>query len=221
MDNTERTDITEKKPDKKEGKGKVAVEYIITLAAAVAAGLFLNFFILVNARIPSGSMENTIMTGDRVFGLRLAYLKDDPERYDIVIFKYPDDDSTLYIKRIIGLPGETVVISGGQVYVYDPSVDTSDCADVILLSDPYFLGDALHLDDSFCPETPEGGGKRDGVFRVPENSYFMLGDNRNHSKDSRFWVNKYVAREKIVGKAIVRYWPLNKMKTLGYEGDGQ
>ena len=217
----ENTNNTDPKNEKKEGKGKVAAEYIITLAIAVAAGLFLNFFILVNARIPSGSMENTIMTGDRVFGFRLAYLNKDPERYDIVIFKYPDDESTLFIKRIMGLPGETVIISEGQVYVYDASVDTTEYADVELLLDPYLCGDALLLDDSFCPETPEGGGLRDGVFRVPENSYFMLGDNRNHSKDSRFWTNKYVAKEKILGKAVFKYWPLTEMKTLGYKGEDQ
>ena len=71
------------------------------------------------------------------------------------------------------------------------------------------------LDDSFCPETPLGGEQyRDGVYEVPEGHYFMMGDNRNHSSDSRYWNNKYVARDKILGKAVLRYWPLTEIKLL-------
>ena len=95
------------------------------------------------------------------------------------------------IKRVIGLPGETVTIKDGKVYINDSE-------------EP--------LDDSFCPETPLSDG--DGVYQVPEDSYFMMGDNRNLSRDSRFWINKYVSRDKILGKAVLRYWPLNKIKLL-------
>ena len=102
-------------------------------------------------------MEQTIMTGDRVFGNRLAYKTKDQERFDIVIFKYPDDPSQLFVKRVIGLPGETVNIVDGKVYINDSE-------------EP--------LDDSFCPETPQGSF---GPYEVPEGCYFMLGDNRNHS----------------------------------------
>lgn len=145
--------------------------------------LIVNNFILINAKIPSPSMEQTIMTGDRVFGNRLAYLFQDPERFDIVVFKYPDDETKLYIKRIIGLPGETVEIRDGKVYIN---------------------GSEEPLDDSFTPETPLGDY---GPYTVPENSYFMMGDNRNHSSDSRFWNNPYVSEDKILGKAILRYFP--------------
>ena len=84
--------------------------WILTLAIAVIIALCVNRFVLVNAEIPSGSMENTIMTGDRVFGNRLAYIFGEPKRFDIIIFRYPDDEKQLFIKRIIGLPGETVEI---------------------------------------------------------------------------------------------------------------
>lgn len=187
-------------------------EYLPTILFALGVGLFLHFFILVNAVIPSGSMENTIMTGDRLFGNRLAYRFGDPERYDIVIFRYPDNEKTLYIKRVIGLPGETVVISGGKVFIVPAGIDTTDIPDESLLENPKQIDGTLLLDDSFCPEEPIGGKGRDGVFRVPEDHYFMLGDNRNHSKDSRFWKNKYVARNKILGKALVKYWPLNEIE---------
>ena len=171
------------KPDVKNSIWKKLWEYIKMIIFVVAVVLVVNNFLLINARVPSESMENTIMTGDRFFGNRLAYLFDDPERFDIVVFKYPDDESQLFVKRVIGLPGETVEIKDGKVYIN---------------------GSQTPLDDSFTPETPTGDY---GPYVVPEGSYFMLGDNRNHSGDSRFWKQPYVEKEKIVGKAIFRYFP--------------
>lgn len=156
-------------------------------ALVVAAVLLLNRFIVVNARIPSGSMETTIMTRDRLFGNRLAYIKEDPERFDIVIFRFPDDEKRLFVKRIIGLPGETVNIRDGKVYID---------------------GSEKPLPDGFCPERPLGDF---GPFKVPEDHYFMLGDNRQHSNDSRFWDNTFVAKDKIIGKAGLRYWPFTRL----------
>ena len=158
-------------------------EYVKMILIVVVVVLIVNNFLLINAKIPSESMEDTIMTGDRIFGNRLAYLFSDPQRYDIVIFKYPDDETQLYIKRVIGLPGETVEIRDGKVYID---------------------GSEAPLDDSFTPETPVGNY---GPYTVPEGCYFMLGDNRNYSKDSRFWQNPYVEKEKILGKAMLKYFP--------------
>lgn len=203
------------------GKKNQYLDYFFTLLIAVGVALFLNFFIIVNAVIPSASMENTIMTGDRVFGSRLAYKFSDPERYDIIIFRYPDDESQLFIKRIIGMPGETVVITDGDVYVIDGTTDTAGVDDEALMNDPDMFGNAKLLDDSFCPEDPLGGGDRDGVFRVPEGHYFVMGDNRNHSNDARFWHNSYVSEKKILGKAFLKYWPLNEISTLGYKGSAE
>ena len=119
-----------------------------------------------------------------------AYLNSDPERFDIIIFKYPDDETKTFIKRVIGLPGETVEIRDGKVYIN---------------------GSAEPLDDSFCPEMPTGDF---GPYVVPEDSYFVMGDNRENSHDSRYWVNTYVERSAIMGKAVLRYWPLNKISIL-------
>ena len=107
-------------------------DYVKMIIIVVVVVLVINNVVLINAKIPSESMENTIMTGDRIFGYRLAYgmNKDvfgheiskkwkDPERFDIVIFKYPDDESQLFIKRIIGLPGDKVEIKDGKVYIND------------------------------------------------------------------------------------------------------
>ena len=156
-------------------------EYIKMIIFVVVVVFIVNNVLLINAKIPSESMEDTIMTGDRIFGNRLAYINKDPQRFDIVIFKYPDDETQLFIKRVIGLPGETVEIRDGKVYI----------------------------DGSETPlEPPQGDW---GPEVVPEGSYFMLGDNRNRSKDSRFWTNTFVKKEKILGKAVLRYFPSPKL----------
>ena len=182
----------ETKPRKTEETsiGREIWEYVKMIAIVVAVVVFVEQVIVINARIPSPSMENTIMTGDQIFGNRLAYVKSDPQRYDIVIFYYPDDEKQKFIKRVIGLPGETVTIHDGKVYINDST-------------EP--------LRDDFCPETPVGDF---GPYEVPEGCYFMLGDNRNVSKDSRYWLNPYVEKDKIIGKAFLRYWPLNKISLI-------
>lgn len=171
-------------------------EYVKMIIAVVVIVFLVNNVVLINARIPSESMEKTIMTGDRIFGFRLSYGLNldmfgldiskkwkDPERFDIIIFQYPDDEEQLFIKRLIGLPGETVEIIDGKVYID---------------------GAEEPLDDSFIPEDMIGSF---GPYTVPEESYFMLGDNRNNSKDSRFWENTFVEFDQIIGKAVVRYFP--------------
>lgn len=162
------------------------LEYIVIFVVVVGLVWLMDTFLIVNARIPSESMENTIMTGDRIIGNRLAYKTGIPKRYDIIIFKYPDDESVLYIKRIIGLPGDTVTILDGKVYIN---------------------GSSEPLDDSFTPEIPLGDF---GPYTVPGNSYFVMGDNRNYSFDSRFWENTYVREDQILGKAMFCYFPFNR-----------
>lgn len=184
-DTTNNSPETENRDDIKE-KSEIW-EYIRIIVAVVLIVGAVNSFFLLNARIPSDSMENTITKGDQLFGNRLAYRNKEPERYDIVIFRFPDDESQLFIKRVIGLPGETVTITDGEVYIND---------------------DPIPLDDSFLPEKMEGDF---GPYEVPESCYFMMGDNRNWSNDSRFWQNTYVRRDQILAKAVLRYWPLNKI----------
>lgn len=174
-------------------KNKFTTELISWLKAILFA-LVLSFlitkFIIVNAQVPTPSMVNTINVNDRFIANRLSYLFNAPERYDIVVFKYPDDESKLYVKRIIGLPGETVEIIDGKVYI-DGSLEP--------------------LRDDFLPEPMN---KEDfGPYKVPEESYFMLGDNRNYSEDSRYWENKFVSKDKILGKAIFKYFPKIELLT--------
>ena len=165
------------------------MEWIIVICVAIVIAIVLNTFIIVNAIIPSASMEPTIMTGNRIFGNRLAYIKEDPKRGDIIIFRYPDNEKELCIKRIIGEPGDTVTIIEGKVYINDS--DTP-------------------LDEPYLKVIPLGDY---GPYEVPADSYFVMGDNRNNSADSRFWQNTFVKREKILGKAAVRYfWPPSKIQ---------
>lgn len=160
------------------------ISWIKIIITAAVIAFVLNNFIIANSRVPSGSMENTIMTKDRVIGSRLAYLFDDPERGDIVIFHWPDDESIFFVKRIIGLPGDTIDIQNGHVYLNGSETP---------LEEPYLKQDMI-------PEPPMH-------FEVPEDSYFMMGDNRNNSSDARRWEHTYVKKEKIIAKVLFRYYP--------------
>lgn len=158
---------------------------IILMASAIA--LCLNTFIIANSRIPSGSMEKTIMTGDRVFGSRLAYkFGEDPKRGDVVIFDHqtgPSSKETRLVKRIIGLPGETVDVRENKIYINNSQTP---------LPEPYL---------------PEAMETNDFHFEVPEGSYLMFGDNRNNSADARYWPDPYVPEGKILAKVLIRYYP--------------
>lgn len=187
--------------DEKEAEEKEAVttfqsvtkeiwDWIKTIVIALVCAVIITQFVIVNARVPSASMETTIMTGDRLIANRLSYKFSDPKRYDIVVFQFPDNEDILYIKRIIGLPGEKVTIKDNQIYINDSTTP---------------------LDTSFLHEPMI---TEDATYYVPEDSYFMMGDNRNNSADSRFWNHKYVKRDKIKGKAVFRYFPLSSMGLL-------
>ena len=187
------------------------LSWVEVIVVAVVLALLIDGFIIINATVPSGSMEKTIMTGDRVLGTRFAYWFSAPKRGDIVVFRYPVDEAkgkkTKFIKRIIGLPGETVTISDGVVYI-----------------------DGEPLEENYINGTWVTGN--DGYqFNIPEDHYLMLGDNRNNSSDARYWSEiavregvasseaeaesfSYVHRKKILGKAYFRYWPLTKMGSL-------
>lgn len=187
----ETKDETSKKTSKKKNSlGRELMEDVIMVLVVLVVVFLIKNFVLINAVIPSGSMENTIMTGDRVFGNRLTYRFGDPERGDIAIFRYPDDESELYIKRVMGLPGDTIEIKDGLLYLNNSEEP---------LAEPYLK------------EIPTG----DFVpYQVPEGCYFMLGDNRNKSNDSRMWENTYVTRENVLAKAVFRYYPFDKIGTI-------
>jgi len=162
---------------------------IIIIATVIA--FVLNTIIIANSRVPSGSMEPTIMTNDRVIGSRLLYNFKDPVRGDAIIFRWPDDESTYFVKRIVGLPGDTVDIHDGHVYLNGSSE---------ALDEPYIKED---MNPNHDPDPLH--------FTVPADAYFCMGDNRNNSVDARYWKNTYVYRNKIIAKVIFQYYPKIKM----------
>lgn len=167
---------------------KEVISFATTLLIAMAFVFVLKNYIIINANVPTGSMENTIMPGDNILGFRLAYLQEEPERGDVIFFPFPDDETQKFVKRIIGLPGETVTIMDGKIYI-DGATEP--------LEEPYLK-----------EEWTKGTGPF--VFEIPEDSYLCLGDNRNRSADAREWNNPYVAREKIIAKAIFTYFPIER-----------
>lgn len=173
------------------------INYMI---GAVALGLFLMFFVIIHSVIPSGSMLTTIGIGDHVVGNRLAYTFSEPKRGDIIIFNAPDghgEEGLIYIKRLIGLPGETIDITEGVI-----TVTTAD-GQVFVLKEDY-LGS---VDISSY-----------GTFVIPDGHYFFLGDNRQSSYDARKWPNSYVSREDIIAKAVIKiYKGLEIYKPVKYD----
>lgn len=162
---------------------KEIISWLKTLIFVVALAFVVNSFLIVNAQVPTGSMESTIMTGDRIIGSLLSYDFAVPQRGDIVLFRFPDDEKQIFLKRIIGLPDECIMIMKGKVYIND--ADTP-------------------LDETYLTVVPVGNF---GPYIVPENSYFVMGDNRNVSYDSRQWENTYVEQNKILAKAEFIYFP--------------
>ncbi|ADQ04937.1 signal peptidase I [Caldicellulosiruptor owensensis OL] len=165
---------------------KEAVEWILWIGGAVLIALILRTYVFSLVIVPTGSMLNTIQLNDRLFVYKLGYVLhiEDVKRGDIVVFKYPDDRKTLYVKRVIGLPGDTIEIKDGVLYINGRVYKEN------YLKEP-MLG-------SFGP------------YKVPPGHYFMMGDNRNDSHDSRFWEHKYVSRDDIIGKVVFRVWPLSR-----------
>ena len=157
------------------------LSYVKLIVIAIIIAFICTQFIIVNAKVPTGSMRSTIMEDDRLIGFRLSYLFSTPQRGDIVIFKFPDDETQNYIKRVIGLPGDIVTIENGAVYI------NGDLLEENYLNEPMITNDTK-------------------TFVVPASSYFMMGDNRNNSYDARYWTNTFVSKDKVLAKAIFKYY---------------
>jgi len=178
--------MPEPPPNVKAELWREAMAWAKTVVFAVLFALAINNFVIVNALVPTGSMEGTIRGNDRVVAFRLSYLFGEPQRYDIIVFRGPDD-GTLYVKRIIGMPGETISVVGGQVYVNGASAH--------IRSDFVQVGPHGYMGPGFMPQV------------IPQGHFFVLGDNRGNSIDSRHWVNPFVAEGRILGRVVFRYFP--------------
>ena len=175
-------------------------EYGEAAVIAILLALFIRTFVVQAFKIPSGSMKPTLQIGDHIlvnkflYGVKLPFIRStlipisQPKRGDVIVFVYPVDESKDFIKRVIGLPGETIEITDNNVYI----------------------NGVLYADEHGYYAGGKGGGSNPGgrnhfgPVTVPENHYFVMGDNREHSYDSRFW--GCVLSDSIKGKAFIIYW---------------
>lgn len=206
------TDLTAKEPSMSQptesfsyprtaqsAKSKVR-EYAEALLWAIVVGLTIRYCVIQAYRIPSGSMEDTLLIGDQLFvnkfiyGIRIPFTETrvlklrDPKRGDVMVFRFPEDRSKDFIKRVVGVPGDEIRVTNKQVYVNGA-----------LYRNPH----EVHKEASMMPRE---ANPRDncGPIRVPADSYFMMGDNRDRSYDSRFW--GFAKTSDIRGKAIIKFW---------------
>jgi signal peptidase I len=187
-------------------KKSVFREYLESIVVAVILALFIRTFAVQAFKIPTGSMEPNLLIGDHLLVNKLVYSpssgplesalfgKRPIERGHVVVFKFPEDPTRDFIKRVIGLPGETIEIRNKQVFVNGKAID-----------EPYahFIEAPLRPDD---PEYGHGGDARDGwgPQTVPAGQLLVLGDNRDNSRDSRFW--GFLPVDQVKGRALVVYW---------------
>ena len=173
-----------------------AWSWVKCILCGIVIALALDFLVIANARVPTGSMEDTIPVGARIIGLRHSYLFEEPQRGDIIIFKYPDDESVHYVKRVIGLPGETVIIADGNVYV-----------DRKLIDEPY-IKEKTHTSEAYINSLIKSGDySKDNPIVIQPGYVWCMGDNRNNSVDSRFDIIGNVTRKEIIGRAVFRLFP--------------
>lgn len=194
--------VTEKDVHRSSSKSIIR-EYAEAIFIAVMLALFIRAFVVQAFKIPSGSMKPTLQIGDHilvnkfVYGIKMPFTDKEllpigrPARHDIVVFRYPVDPSKDFIKRVVGLPGDTVLIRDKMVYVNGQR-----------LEEPY----AVFSDKRVLPATASPRDNMDTI-KVPENSLFVMGDNRDESYDSRFW--KFVDMSQLKGKAFIIYWSWN------------
>jgi len=193
---------------RKESRRKSVIrEYAEAFGIAIILALFIRTFVVQAFKIPSGSMLPTLNVGDHIlvnkflYGVKIPFTDigflpfRKPERMDIIVFKYPEDETKDFIKRVIGEPGDTIEIRDKVVYVNGEPLDASY---------------AIHTEPTVIPGHIQ---PRDniGPIVLPEDSYFVMGDNRDQSLDSRFWGE--VKTNKVRGKAFMIYWSWDSEKT--------
>lgn len=171
------------KNEGKEKKSPLAVlkELLVALFIASILSYLILTYLIINTHSPTGSMSPTLVAGYHAFANRLAYSGHPPERGDIVVFTLVGDKGTRYVKRIIGLPGETLEIHDGITYI-----------------------DGTALDEPYLVDTVAGIW---GPYLIPAGCYFLMGDNRNFSDDSRSWAQQFIFLEDIQGKVVFSYYP--------------
>lgn len=188
--------VSELTEEKEPNIWKEVLGWVLYIAIIIGATYLIVTFVGQRTRVSGDSMESALHNGDNLIVDKISYRFRDPERYEIIVFPYRYQENTFYIKRIIGLPGETVQVKEGEVYINGE-----------LLGENYGL------------EQIEEG--KEGLAIDPitlgEDEYFVLGDNRNHSSDSRDPSVGILTKDDLIGRAWVRIWPLNSIGVIPHE----
>jgi len=184
---------------------QVIREWVESILVAFLLAMVIRTFVVQAFKIPTGSMRPTLLEKDLIlvnkfiYGARVPFTKlrlpavREPARGDVIVFIYPEDPKKDFIKRLVGKPGETVEIKNGTIFINDKAA-----------LEPIFNRTYYYNRGDFAME-----GKK---ITVPKDSYFVLGDNSASSKDSRYW--GFVPFQSVLGKAILIYWPLNRIRTI-------
>ena len=204
-------------------KKSVAREYFESIVIAVILALFIRTFVVQAFKIPTGSMERNLLIGDHLLVNKFVYgpaltsaerviLPDRPvKRGDVVVFKYPEDPERDFIKRVIGLPGETVQVKAKKIFINDQPLD-----------EPYVHYEQPPLRVPDRNEVTSSDVREEyGPVTVPEDHYFVMGDNRDNSQDSRYW--GFLPRDYIKGRALLVYWSYEAERAdyVGQDGINQ
>lgn len=168
--------------------------WLLYIVLIIALTWIVVTFVGQSTEVSGSSMETTLSDKDQLIVDKMTYRFRDPKRYDIVVFPYQYQDNTYYIKRIIGLPGETVQILSGMVYI-----------------------DGMRLDEHYGNEIMENPGIAEEPLTLGEDEYFVLGDNRNNSSDSRASDVGLIHRKDLIGRAWIRVWPLSQIGVIHHE----
>lgn len=181
--------------NKERSPGKEILSFVIYLAVVVAAMFLIIHFVGQRTEVSGSSMENTLSDGDNLIVDKISYRFHEPERYDIIIFPYQYEEDTFYIKRIIGLPGESVRIDdAGNIYI-----------------------NGELLSENYGREVMENPGTARDEITLGEDEYFVLGDNRNNSSDSRDPSVGTINKEDIVGRAWIRIYPFDDIGFIKHQ----
>ncbi|MCI5995614.1 MAG: signal peptidase I [Blautia sp.] len=167
---------------------------IVYIAVVLALTFLVVRYVGQRTQVDGHSMEPTLYDQDNLIVDKISYRFRDPERFDIIVFPFQYKENTYYIKRIIGLPGETVQIVDGDIYI-----------------------NGTILEEDYGKETMVSSGRAINEIQLGEDEYFVLGDNRNHSEDSRFDDVGNIKRSNIIGRAFIRIWPFSRFGLLKHQ----
>ena len=180
--------------EKSRGIAGEILSFLLYVVVVVGITFLIIHYVGQRTYVSGSSMENTLSDGDNLIVDKITYRFSDPKRYDIIVFPYQYEENTYFIKRIIGLPGETVQIVDGIIYI-----------------------DGEALQESYGCEVMKNSGLAADPVTLGEDEYFVLGDNRNDSTDSRDPSVGKIPRDRIIGRAWVRIWPLSKIGILRHQ----